>query len=314
MNNTQYKLFDFMRKPVFIFFDFIGICFILSTNLIGNNDVNTIILTTGATILTLGFTLPIALYYQTKHSTESFKIIKSCEVAGIQSIFVGRKDDNRDLQDFIDEAARETSSEIFLLGVAFRTLFDPDTAHTTHIRINFENPKIKMRVMLLNPDSEAAKRRAQIEVGGATIDNIRHTIDYGFKDIIQRRIDNSINSSQLSDIINIYNGANEAEKKRTISQVIRDINFEVRLYDIDPIVFVMGFDGCLFTEQYHFGRAQDFVPTGGCIGKHVPVIQYRQKSRGYTFLKTHFEFMWNEEKDITRRIIEKFFDLKKEHS
>jgi hypothetical protein len=299
---------------MFLFLDLIGICSILSTYVIVNNEWNTIILTIGSTILTLGFTLPVALYYQTKHSTESFKIIKSCEDAGIQSIFVSRKDDSRDLQDSIDEAARETSSEFFLSGIAFRTLFDPDTPHTPHIRINFENPKIKMRVMLLNPDSKTAERRGQIEVGGATIDNIRHTIDYGFKHIIQKRIDNSINDSQLRDIINTYNGTDEAEKKRNIDGVIKDINFEVTLYDIDPIAFIMGFDGCLFTEQYHFGRPQDFVPTGGCIGKYVPVIQYRQKSKGYIFLKTHFEFMWNEGKDITRTIIEEVFDLKKEHS
>ncbi|MFQ5456420.1 MAG: hypothetical protein ACE5EA_09510, partial [Nitrospirota bacterium] len=216
MRNSEYnELKPFLIRPTFLLFDLTGFLIVSLTFFIESGGVAQSLISIGSTIFTLGITLPIALYYQSKHNRESFKIIKSCEDAGILSIFVSRKDDDIDLKDAIEEAARTNSSEIFLLGIAFRSFFDPNVAHSSNIERVIENTTIKTRIMLLDPKSEAANRRAEIEKDGSTIDDINYTINHGIKSAVKRRIDNKIrNTPEIRELLDTYKGFDPTEKKQ----------------------------------------------------------------------------------------------------
>ncbi|MDZ4064566.1 MAG: hypothetical protein U1E22_07860, partial [Coriobacteriia bacterium] len=81
---------------------------------------------------------------------------------------------------------------------------------------------------------------------------------------------------------------------------------EVRLYDLDPIAFLMIFTDSLFTEQYHLGRP-DSVPWASCIGKHVPVIEYEADAEAAEFLRCHFNWLWSRSaaQDETTQVVER---------
>jgi len=97
------------------------------------------LLTIASVLLTLGITLPIALYAQSKLNSMSFNIIKACQDSGIKAIFVSRKEDSTALRKAIDVAFQNSRNEICLLGIAFRSLFDPNDAHTSGVSQAIDN-------------------------------------------------------------------------------------------------------------------------------------------------------------------------------
>ena len=69
-------------------------------------------------------------------------------------------------------------------------------------------------------------------------------------------------------------------------------------------MIMMVFDDTMFSEQYHRERPDELVPVGSCIGKYMPVVQYRRGSTGFRFLESHFETLWNEATDRTDTIVQ----------
>ena len=129
----QKQFFLLFLRPVFLVLDFIAVLCIALSFMINIPSWDTVFLTLGSTFIALSLSLPIALYYQLKHSSESFKILQSCEKTGIQSVFISRRRDSLDIRTAIDEAARKTSREVFFQGIAFKSFFDPNYEHTTHV-------------------------------------------------------------------------------------------------------------------------------------------------------------------------------------
>ena len=113
------NLFRFTTRPVFLLIDFVGL-FLLTISKWLPDIWQVAFATIGSTLLTIGITLPVALYYQARTSAEAFKILNTCSQVGIDSIFLSRKSDSNDLRNAIDEAA-STSSAVSLIGIAFRS-------------------------------------------------------------------------------------------------------------------------------------------------------------------------------------------------
>lgn len=247
--------------------------------------------TFGSVLLTIGIILPAAVYFQSLSNEQAFKILNSCNIAGIETIFVSRKQDDFDLRHALDLSMAKTK-EISLLGVAFRTFFDP-SAVSSEIRSKALNSiSTKIRVLILDPESEAAIRRSNIEFGNATCADIEYTINNGLSSLAaERLIKLKSDASTEIDMRNIDN------------DILKKLNFEVRIYSLEPVVFIMQFDDAIYTEQYHSGRPKD-VPMGSCIGKSMPVLKYRHGSIGFKNLDSHFEQTWKEAKDITPNILE----------
>ncbi|OGP73793.1 MAG: hypothetical protein A2Y80_01920 [Deltaproteobacteria bacterium RBG_13_58_19] len=219
--------------------------------------------------------------------------LKDIYESGVVRIFRSRKENDDKIRLAIEAAAKETKGAIFLMGVAFPSLFDINDYKTPEWRDKLEDPNILIRVLLLDPKSEAAERRAEIEKGNQTITDIKSTLENKLPSYVKIRFDkidpNKINNVRNKLILDRIKYDELSDDERSLLR--KYINIEVKIYWHDPIIFIMGFADSLFTEQYHFGRPKK-VPDGSCIGKFVPVIQYNKSSKAYDFYKCHFDWVW----------------------
>ena len=257
----------------------------------------------------------MAIHFQSAQNALHFTILRACDVAGIRRIFKSRQDDASALKTALDEAAgNRLPGKIFLLGVAFPSLFDTSDVHTGELIGRLRDLRTPLTVALLDPESPAAARRHQVESQSETVNDIRSTLQRGLPAIAFWRLQTLLQQSPTKHkwLTSISKGFPKdlSEASHILAE---DIAFYVRLYKIDPILFLMGFETCMFVEQYHFGRAEHFVEPMGCIGKHVPVVQYDRSSKAYAFFKAHYDFIWKTAKpdcacdiacDIVRSILE----------
>jgi len=108
---------------------------------------------------------------QKAHADRASRIVDRCDQAGIETIFASRRTDATALEAaLLAECAK--SQNIWLLGVAFRSLFDPSEEYTLAFRESLYDPAKSLRVLILDPDCDAANERKEIERGNATIDHI----------------------------------------------------------------------------------------------------------------------------------------------
>ncbi len=297
MRNAR-NMLTILGRPIFLLLNATGVGLLfLSQALPGIWGVGSV--TVGSAFLTIGITLPVALYFQVQSNAEAFKILSTCGRVGIESIFVSRKRDAGDLREAIDEAVSK-SNAISLLGIAFRTFTDPSAESREGISQKINSPSTHLRVLLLNPESKAAERRAKVELGNATIDDIKYTLQNSLVAAAVERL-RRVRQDQM-----VTGGTKEAGSQTEISSEKwrEKLNMEVRIYETEPVVFLMVFDDTMFTEQYHLGRPDELVPVGSCIGKYMPIVQYRRGSTGFRFLECHFESVWNEATDQTNEIVQ----------
>jgi len=300
--NTFRSVLNFLGRPLFLVLNGTGIGLLIASQWLP--DLWRLGCTTvGSAFLTIGITLPVALFFQTQSNADAFKILNTCASVGIDSIFVSRKRDSDAIRAAIDEAITR-STTINLLGIAFRSFLNPSSESTEGVQERLYSPSIRLRVLLLAPDSQAAIHRAAVEQGNVTIDDIRYTLNNSLVSLAQERL-----KQLLSNQPSLVKGLDQATRA-VVEQVRTKIQLEVRTYDTEPIVFLMMLDSTMFAEQYHRGRPDEIVPVGSCIGKYMPVIQYRGQSAGFRFLESHFEQVWNENEksdstmDILSRAIE----------
>ncbi|MCD4774239.1 MAG: hypothetical protein K8R41_12750 [Bacteroidales bacterium] len=293
-------------RPVFLLLNSAGVVLLLLSQVLPNLfSIGSA--TVGSAFLTIGITLPVALYFQMQSNAEAFKILNTCSTVGIESIFISRKRDANDLREAIAEAMPK-SNTVSLLGIAFRTFSDPSAESREDIIRKINSPSTYLRVLLLDPESDAAIRRAKIEFGNATIDNIKYTLDNNLVAIATERLRQVQVQSKSED-----NVPQDSITENNFVIWREKLNMEVRTYKFEPVVFLMIFDNTMFSEQYHRGRPDEFVPIGSCIGKYMPVVQYRQGCTGYQFLEQHFETLWNEATDQTNSIMKKAFSYSYEN-
>ncbi len=297
------ELLRITTRPAFLGADLLGVLSLMGSQLLIPDPWRGAFAALGSAFLTIGISLPIALLFQLKAEVDSLRIMDACNRSGIKAIFKSRLSDAQALRSAIDAAA-DGSIEIGLLGVAFRSLFNPSGESTEKLRDHLDNFKIKLRILLLNPKSEAAKRRAAIEKGNTTIDDIQFTLDHGIPAMVQER----------RNLVLDHDHVLKQEFERNalllpdefVKRLAKACNFEVRLYDLDPMLLIMMFGKSVFAEQYHLGRP-DSLRAKSCIGKHVPMIEYSKASECAKFFCNHFETLWELSKnnDETLAIIRK---------
>jgi hypothetical protein len=235
---------------------------------------------------------------QKANADRASRIVDRCDQAGIETIFASRRTDVTALEAaLLTEFAN--SQNIWLLGVAFRSLFDPSEEYTLAFREFLYDPAKCLRVLILDRDCEAANERKEIEKGNATIDHISDTLSNGLVACIVGRLQNLKSRAQELDLSNPHSAAG----------VLKRLNIRVRTYKSLPVAQVMKFDDFLFCEQYHIGRPPEIVQVGSCIGKFMPIIQFRRGSYGYCFMESHFETVWNESNEISHALFGQAWDL-----
>ncbi|MGO9120968.1 MAG: hypothetical protein ACLQPD_25580 [Desulfomonilaceae bacterium] len=305
---TARGIMTILGRPIFLVLNATGAGFLLlSQALPGLWSIG--LATVGSAFLTIGITLPVALYFQVQSNAEAFKILNTCSRVGIESIFVSRKRDAGDLRDAIADAVSK-SNTVSLLGIAFRTFTDPSAESREGISENINSPSTRLRVLLLDPESDAAQRRSKVEVGNATIDDIKYTLENNLVAAAVERL-RRVRRDQMGTVDNKQAGSQDL---RCSVNWREKLNMEVRTYTAEPVVFLMVFDDAMFAEQYHRGRPNELVPVGSCIGKYMPVVQYRRGSTGFRFLECHFETLWDEATDRTDTIVQTALERDKAYS
>lgn len=74
----------------------------------------------------------------------------------------------------------------------------------------------------------------------------------------------------------------------------QNFEIEIRTYDTAPIVLLVRVNDRIFTEQYHYGITEEDRQTRltKCIGKKVPVIEFRTNSLPAQLWMSHFDYLW----------------------
>lgn len=293
-----------VARPVYLIIDTVGLIALCLSPLLPPEFLRSAAVVLGSALLTIGLTLPIGLHYQSQLSAAHFKILRSCEEAGIKSVFVSRSLDVQDIEAAIEHVARSSSGEIFCLGVAFPTLFDPSKPHTHYLQSRLRDYRTPLRVALLNPESPAASRRDLIEHGSPTLLDIHATLRTGIPSLAMSRLSSLMeHEPQRRQALARASANFPLGLQEAAEELAEAIGLRVRLYDLDPIAFILGFQTSMFVEQYHFGRAEEYIVPLGCIGKHVPVLQYTRASRAYAFLRAHFEYIWDQSADYAPTMV-----------
>lgn len=244
----------------------------------------------GIAFIAVALTAPISEYFQFQTMSKYMGILRGARDSGIIHIFQSRLEDRESFQKaVVNEFAQ--SNEILLAGIAFPRIFH-NLPFPKPIDEKMFNTSIPIKILLLDPDSDAAKERAKIEIGRAVIADIRSSIE-SFRLILRER-------ARLSriDIDNIIdNDIND------INDIIMKIRMEVHLYDFSPIAFMIMTERSLFLEQYHFGRLLNARP-GECIGGRTPVFQFGAHTLTYKIIEQHFDHIWtNKSRDITIQLL-----------
>jgi hypothetical protein len=208
-----------------------------------------------------------------------------------------------------------STKNIWLLGIAFPDLLNLEIASDSSAKRQLRDPDLHLKIILLNPKSQAAQRRALIEDPdkicdeGDTICNIKRTILNNSKLLFRARMERKYGKDWKTIILSIKNNC---ENEDFFAKIISDINLNIKITDFDPISFIVATDNTLFTEQYNFGRPGSIDSTTTCIGGYLPVIQYKKSSDGYEFLKSHFDYIWNNKEmtnDLTNKYLKDILDL-----
>ena len=291
------RLAGALAHPLFLIFDAAGLfAWFVSVSL--PPQWQPFFITLGSTLITIGITLPAAVYFQSIQNEQAFNILNACKRAGIESIFASRKQDAYNYDRGM-EARTSNSNEIWMLGIAFCPFFDPSEESKLKIRTALNEPAKTLNVLILDPDCPAAAERNLVECGNATIDNIRHAVSNGLVATVIERI--RLLQSRKPDFDFCAKGNRQ--------DVVAMLNFGVRLYQSEPVAQVIKFDDALFCEQYHLGRPEQIVPIGSCIGKYMPVLEFKRGSYGYRFMESHFIHLWNESRDVSSSIVENALSL-----
>ena len=228
--------------------------------------------------VTVFITFVINLKLETKIQN-AFSIIKSCQKSGITRVFADR-----------DEALKAINAEIpgvrqnlDVLAIAGMDFFlepkDSMLGTISYLMSKHYASTLNIRILLLDPRSPDAIKRAMIEQGipsdKATIASFHYTNSDLFRDILR-------SLTQLERLL----------KQNTSYHA--PANFHVRTYDEAPVVMLVRCDDRLFIEQYHCGVTplEATNELRKCVGRKIPVIETTVVSTVGHALTSHFEYVW----------------------
>jgi len=279
-----------LKQALFLSMDLAGISTCISA-LYAPGHWQLFLFAVGPLLITAGLSAQLASAAR-RNGTREESILRHCGNAGIENIFPSRMQDPSAVAE-AELAELSKSQSVSLLGVALRRMFDPSDETTEAFRKLLYEPTRNLKVAVLDPECQAAIAREEIECGNGTISDINHTLSNGLISCIAARL----------RILEERTPRLDLGDKRNREALLNLLNLQVRIYRSDPVAHVLRFDSSLFCEQYHSGRPEEIVLPGGCIGKYMPVIQYRKDSWGYRFMESHVENLWERSTDMTPTLI-----------
>jgi hypothetical protein len=226
----------------------------------------------GAAFLAVALTAPISEYFQFLTLSRHMRLVQAAQGAGISSIYRSRVEDRDSFHAALDRAFNN-AHELSLGGIALPGIFH-DPPYPTGIEKALCDPKVRLRILFLDPYSADTDERADIEKGRGVRSDIRSSLD------------------QLRNIL-----AERASKlKRDPEELLNAdkldmLNIRLHLYRFPPQALVILTESVLFLEQYHFGRPPH-ARVGECVGGRTPMIEFDSGSNTFSIMRAHFDYVW----------------------
>lgn len=224
------------------------------------------------------------------------------EKSGIVNIFVDRQD--KDLFETLNKQRSKVHSLLYL-SISGRQIFDSNFGHPCREMI--ANPDVNVDILLLNPysDSGPIMHRCKYEKGDASKDDIERCLFMYLPKLLRARLDAWASKSEKANnqLQQFLSGQENCRKLTTYN------TFSVRLYNEMPVIHLLSLDEKLFVEQYHLPNMgepemKEIAIRFDCIGRHVPMLQYDEKSLAAQFYLSHFRRLKSEPEtvDYTERL------------
>lgn len=199
--------------------------------------------------------------------------------SGLTNLFLPEKDGSDDRRTRLTcEQIRKMEGEVCLLAIAATSYLprrDTMTMLSSAFIDRLREKHIQLRLILLNPFSQAAKfrfaREAAIDVE-AVADRRSPTTDGRFEEsLFYRDIDDTLSK---------------------VAELRRDgVQIECRLTNFDPIISTMISKESVYVDVLSLGRREE-VPESAKQRVTLPVLEFSNDSRSYTVARSHFEFHW----------------------
>lgn len=235
----------------------------------------------GVSFIAVSLTAPISDYFQFKTLSGYMGLLRGTRDSGIVHVFKSRKASRAEFQEALESVFAE-ADEIMMAGVGFPKILQ-NAPLPPNIDEKMFNPNIPLKILILDPASQSANERADIEIGRGTLLDIHRCIE-----------NLGLIAKERAKLIGADLNSEDIGKK---------IKMEIHTYDFVPVAFIVMTEAYLFLEQYHFGRLPDERP-GECIGGLTPIIQFESDSTTYQIIKKHFQYIWdNKSKDITPSLL-----------
>jgi len=100
--------------------------------------------------------------------------------------------------------------------------------------------------------------------------------------------------------MNVISSLEQLERMIKYKNANGEKNFllEVRTYTTSPVLLYAQLNNKVFVEQYHCGITDEEKSSSlrKCIGKKVPMLEFRQYSLSAQLYAAHFQYIWDESK------------------
>jgi hypothetical protein len=168
--------------------------------------------------------------------------------------------------DQIAAEIRDARGEVLVFGISLKDFLDGTSSINRVVqKLLIDDEKVKVKLLLIDPFSEAARTRARLEQGAV--------VSYE---------EGQLFSDLKASVSSLRFFVNRARVKS---------NFELdgRFYNVLPPVYSIVTPTVAFAEIYHFGRIET---DGPCVGGFVPMMRFESSSQMYKRLVSHFWYVW----------------------
>jgi hypothetical protein len=218
-------------------------------------------------------------------------IDKGVRERGIINVFASSKDARERILWLIEH----TRENLYIQGFSLHSYFDGDSELYWAIRKLTEQKQVKIKILLIDPESEQAKYRAWRE-------HILQQEDLGETPLTWEEF----GSGPLRETQLYSDTKRSIQWVRSITTGLSDTEtFCCKLNTTAPYCFMLMSDSSVLVEQYHYGKINQ--PVGTKILGNMPILEYKRfddlsdlsneteqskPPQTYQLMKSHFEFVF----------------------
>jgi len=196
--------------------------------------------------------------YLVSHVVGTDEGINQC---GTINVYTDHGEARRRMEYLLDQAKTKVSIQ----GVSLRSFLERGSLCDSVYRL-VERGKVRVEMLLLDPDSEQAKYRSYRE-------RLLDTPDQGYQEYLDKDLhrQSQLYRDTLRTIERIWQMVGDIRKNKDPAWVSR---LSVKLYASAPACFVLRVDERVLVEQYHYGK----VSRGrvAILGSEMPLVEYRR--------------------------------------